>query len=124
MCNVKIFIRDLIQSCFIDFFQSCVQSGEFTHSDPRRPDTLSDKQLRLLVLQRRTQDLEKKILAENEAPGQLQLTLREQIKMTQQRIKYFDHLIKEKRAKVKKMREVCQNLVSVRSVSTDCPTSS
>ena len=89
-----------------------MNTGEFSHSDPRLPDSLAEKQLRLLEVQRRVSGLQDKITeALDKRSESVEDELKEDIKNLKQKTKYMNGVIKDKRAKVNKMRELNQHLV-------------
>ena len=66
----------------------CVSKGEFTHSNPRKPDHLTEKRIRFEKLDRRREQLIEEINQKIQSSNKSKL-LSEKIKLTKQNIKYL-----------------------------------
>lgn len=85
----------------------CVNKGEFTHSDIRRPGNFSEKQDRRDAIQRKTDVMIAEIQSKTAQRSKCQ-QLGEDIRMCQQRIRYLRHLVQGTREKKDKTQEAAK----------------
>jgi len=87
----------------------CIAKGEFMHSNPRKPGDLAEKRLRFESVEARRKILASRI-SEKLKPSSRIKYLQEEIKLTKQRIKYLNHIIKDKSETAKKSKQDADKL--------------
>ena len=79
------------------------------HSNPRQPGDLAEKRLRYEILESRRKMLATDVQKKLETVSKAKI-LQENIKLTKQRIKCLNHIIREKTESTKKIRQDCDKL--------------
>ena len=89
------------------YCKDCVNKGEFTHSDTRRPGNFAEKKDRRDAIQRKT-DVVIAVIQSKTAQKSKCQQLEEDIRMCQQRIRYLRHLVEGTRDKKDKTQEAAR----------------
>ena len=79
----------------------CIVKGEFMHSNPRQTGDLAEKRLQMEIVESRRSNLSLKIGEKLKSTTKMKF-LQEEIKLTKQRIKCLNHIIKDKKESVSK----------------------
>ena len=88
---------------------SCVNSGRFAHSDIRKPDDLADKELKMKRMERELTRLREAVEVKSERVRRAS-ELRERISASKKAVDWMKPLVKDKRAKLCKMRKLSRSL--------------
>jgi len=87
----------------------CIVKGEFMHSNPRKPGDLAEKRLQFESVESRRKKLSTKVSKKLNYTSRIK-HLQEEIKMTKQRIKYLNHIVRVKNETTNRSKKEAEKL--------------